>query len=343
MKKTPLVLAACFFMAVLPLLPAQTAAELEDILENNAISYGQAARFTLKAADLPEFTGSQALPGQEEAFSFAVERNWLPKNAASEGKASLDGVSLLIMRSFDMKGGLFYSLFRNPHYAYREMVYQELIQGRSDPKMDVSGSMLLFMINRAISRQAADEEYDLELADEEKQVQPEPAPVPEPQILRPPTAPAPTPSERAAERQALTAQINAQLESHAVTDTKASVTEEGITISLSNIQFLANSSELPESEKRKIQEIAQILRDIPMRKLLITGHTALAGTPQDRFQTSLERARAVGAYIIALGARNPNEIFVQGFGSDKPIADNNTPAGMALNRRVEIIILENQR
>jgi hypothetical protein len=76
----------------------------------------------------------------------------LPKKAAPQNKASLEGISLLVLQSFGIKGGLFYSLTKNPHYAYREMVYQDIIQGRSDPQMPVSGDLLLFLVNRVLSR-----------------------------------------------------------------------------------------------------------------------------------------------------------------------------------------------
>ena len=73
--------------------------------------------------------------------------------AAGSSGARLDGVSLLLMESFNIKGGIMYSLFRNPHYAYRELVYLDIIQGRVDPEMTVSGDLLLFLVNRILSRQ----------------------------------------------------------------------------------------------------------------------------------------------------------------------------------------------
>jgi hypothetical protein len=104
----------CFFLASGAY--AQTAAEIEKLLETEAVSYEQAAWLVLEAANLsPSFDSS--VP--EGAFKFAAQQGWLPKKAAPQDKASLEGVSLLVMRSFGIKGGLFYSLLRNPHYAYR--------------------------------------------------------------------------------------------------------------------------------------------------------------------------------------------------------------------------------
>jgi hypothetical protein len=125
-------------------LSAQTAAEMENLLNTEAVTYAQAARFVLEAAD----AASIAKP--DEAFQFAQENNWLPKGVSPDTPARLDGISLLFMRSFGLKGGFLYSLFKNPHYAYREMVYRSAIQGRADPNMAVSGYQLIVITNRIL-------------------------------------------------------------------------------------------------------------------------------------------------------------------------------------------------
>jgi len=55
------------------------------------------------------------------------------------------------MKAFNYKGGLMYMLTASPHSAYREMVYLNVIQGRSDPSMNVSGEVLLFLTNRILA------------------------------------------------------------------------------------------------------------------------------------------------------------------------------------------------
>jgi hypothetical protein len=130
------------------LLRAQTAAEIEALLETPAVSYAQAARVALKAAEAAD---AAEVSGLEEAFAFAAERNWLPKNASPDAEARLDGVSLLFMRAFGIRGGLFYSLIKNPHYAYREMERRNAFKGRSDPRSQVSGDQLLFITGRVLS------------------------------------------------------------------------------------------------------------------------------------------------------------------------------------------------
>jgi len=126
-----------------------------------------------------------------------------------------------------------------------------------------------------------------------------------------------------------------------IPDANVRITSEGIVISLENIQFAADSAVLRPSEFAKLDRIAEILMKYPGRDILIGGHTALAGTASGRLQISTDRAAAVAEYLIKKNVRPRDRVVVRGYGADKPIADNRTPQGMARNRRVEIIILEN--
>lgn len=117
-------------------------------------------------------------------------------------------------------------------------------------------------------------------------------------------------------------------------------TDEGITISLENIRFEADSAHLLPEEKEKLEKIGALLREYPDYELLISGHTARAGKAEDRQLLSEQRAEAVAQYLIELGVREEHHIFTRGFGSEKPIAPNTTEENMARNRRVEITVLE---
>jgi hypothetical protein len=144
-KYCALLIFICLFSA--GRLPAQsTAAEIETLLSADTVTYAAAARFLLEASE----TLKTSKP--DEAFNYAVEQNWLPKTAAANDPARLDAISLLLMRSFDIKGGLFYSFTKNPHYAYRELVHKKIIQGRTDPAMKLSGDRLLLITGRILSQ-----------------------------------------------------------------------------------------------------------------------------------------------------------------------------------------------
>lgn len=127
---------------------AQTAEELDILLETKAVSVEKAARFVLGAVGLlpEELHGEEA---EYEAYQMALSNGWVKKAATDE--VTLKDLSFLVMNAFNFKGGIFYSVFKNPRYAYREMLYRKLIHGRSDPSFAVSGNRLLQILSSALS------------------------------------------------------------------------------------------------------------------------------------------------------------------------------------------------
>jgi outer membrane protein OmpA-like peptidoglycan-associated protein len=293
-----LFLILCFLIAPAFLAAQSTAQEIETLLGTNAVTYAQAARFALEASD------TLAVSDHNEAFRYAAEREWLPVNVSANDTARLDGISLLLMHSFNIGGGILYSLTNSPHYAYRELIYKDVIRGRADPAMNVSGELFLFLTGRILSQR-----------DDE--------------------------AAATARREELVARINALLRGQNIADTVAEATDEGIMIRLSNVQFQPDSTELMASERPKLVEIANILKNFPGKKIQVAGHTAAAGTVEGQRTVSLERARVIADYLVSLGACKAEDIIAVGFGAERPIASNNTAEGMAQNRRVEITILEN--
>jgi outer membrane protein OmpA-like peptidoglycan-associated protein len=143
------------------------------------------------------------------------------------------------------------------------------------------------------------------------------------------------------DRERIAEDVEKQIQENGVQDTLVSIDERGVTIKLEDIRFAADSAELLDSELRKLERIADILRRYPDRHLLVTGHTALAGTAAGRMQLSLDRAHTVAAFFLDRGVRSPDQIVTEGKGATEPVADNSSPEGMRKNRRVEITILEN--
>jgi len=123
------------------------ALEYENLLNTKVVTYAQASRFILEAAEV--FTADNP----DEAFQYAARLGWLPKNAGPNDPARLNHISQLFMQSFNIKGGLLYSLTNSSRYAYHELRYMNIIQGRVDATMLVSGERLIFYINRLLARQ----------------------------------------------------------------------------------------------------------------------------------------------------------------------------------------------
>jgi len=117
--------------------------------------------------------------------------------------------------------------------------------------------------------------------------------------------------------------------------------ERGVTITLENVQFAPDSAVLRSSERAKLDRLSEILKRYGEYDLLVTGHTALAGTEAGRLQLSRERADSVAEYLLELDVRERDQILTRGFGADRPVADNTIESGRRRNRRVELTILEN--
>ncbi|MFQ3620318.1 MAG: OmpA family protein [Spirochaetales bacterium] len=143
------------------------------------------------------------------------------------------------------------------------------------------------------------------------------------------------------DRAKIVQEIQKDLNQMAVPNTEVREDPLGVTLTLENIQFLPDSATLLPIEKEKLNRISLILKKYPDRDILITGHTALAGTAAGRKKLSEERARAVGEYLLSLGVRTKEQIITRGVGAEIPIADNSTEEGRQKNRRVEITLLEN--
>ncbi|MFP4010509.1 MAG: OmpA family protein [Spirochaetaceae bacterium] len=143
------------------------------------------------------------------------------------------------------------------------------------------------------------------------------------------------------DRERVREEVERDIEDLDVEDASVATDEDGVTITLDNIRFPPDSAELIEPERQKLRRIAEILRKYPDRDILITGHTALAGTEQGRQELSEQRAAAVGNFLIEEGTRNRERLLFRGVGAREPVADNSTEEGMRKNRRVEITIMEN--
>ncbi len=146
---------------------------------------------------------------------------------------------------------------------------------------------------------------------------------------------------RPLDRENVRRRIEDDLRDRGVEDAEVTSDDRGVTITLDNVQFPPDSAVLIPAEQEKLRQIGEILRNYPENDILVSGHTALAGTAEGRQRLSEQRAAAVGEFLIDEGVREPERILYQGFGARRPVADNSTPQGMRKNRRVEITILEN--
>jgi outer membrane protein OmpA-like peptidoglycan-associated protein len=102
------------------------------------------------------------------------------------------------------------------------------------------------------------------------------------------------------------------------------------------INFDTDKATLRADAAPVIDEIAKLLQANADLKLSIDGHTDSTGTAERNRELSKQRADAVRAALVAKGIDGAR-LATQGFGPDKPLADNDSDAGRAKNRRVELV------
>ncbi|MFQ5709528.1 MAG: discoidin domain-containing protein [bacterium] len=103
------------------------------------------------------------------------------------------------------------------------------------------------------------------------------------------------------------------------------------------IHFGFNSAEILPESVGTLSEIAKTLQDAPKMKLAIEGHTDNVGSADFNLELSRKRAKAVKQWLVDTGGINEARLTTVGYGMTRPIADNNTEAGRAQNRRVELV------
>jgi outer membrane protein OmpA-like peptidoglycan-associated protein len=90
----------------------------------------------------------------------------------------------------------------------------------------------------------------------------------------------------------------------------------------------------------EINKLLQLLTENPTLKVQVNGYTDNVGKPADNLKLSANRAKAVVDFLVSKGI-NISRLAFKGFGETKPIADNKTEAGRALNRRTEFVVVGN--
>jgi outer membrane protein OmpA-like peptidoglycan-associated protein len=114
--------------------------------------------------------------------------------------------------------------------------------------------------------------------------------------------------------------------------------EVNATMVLKNIFFDVNKFELKPESRVELDELIRLLNENPTMKIEIGGHTDNVGKPADNLTLSNNRAKAVIDYLTSKNVP-VQRLVAKGFGETKPIADNKTDEGRALNRRTELRVI----
>jgi outer membrane protein OmpA-like peptidoglycan-associated protein len=119
---------------------------------------------------------------------------------------------------------------------------------------------------------------------------------------------------------------------------QARETERGLMLTLGDVLFDVDQATLKPGAMQKLFRLVTFLRDDPGRGVLVEGHTDSTGSEDYNLSLSQRRAEAVRSFLVDNGVEGAR-VLARGYGKGYPVAGNDTAAGRALNRRVELVIL----
>lgn len=135
-----------------------------------------------------------------------------------------------------------------------------------------------------------------------------------------------------AQAQAESQRLTAQLE-----ELEAAQTSRGIVLTLDDVLFDPGRAELKPGAQRSLDQIAAFLQENPDRRVQVEGFTDSLGSNEFNQQLSQNRADAVATAIIRRGV-SADRVRALGYGEEFPVASNGSPGSRQLNRRVEIVV-----
>ena len=147
--------------------------------------------------------------------------------------------------------------------------------------------------------------------------------------------------QRAAQQQAAasSAQERVGVLEAQLRELEAQQTERGLLVTLGDVLFAFDKAELSAQAAPRLDKLAGFLAQFPERQMLIEGYTDSVGNEAYNLSLSERRAQAVRDALVERGVGSAR-ITARGYGKAHPIADNSTPDGRAMNRRVEIVIAD---
>jgi outer membrane protein OmpA-like peptidoglycan-associated protein len=128
--------------------------------------------------------------------------------------------------------------------------------------------------------------------------------------------------------------VAGSLANHGCPDIRKEIVEK-VNYAAKKIFFVTGSDKIATASYSALDNVAAVLKANANLKLLVEGHTDNVGKPASNLTLSQKRAEAVKNYLVQKGL-DANRLEAKGYGQDKPVADNSTPAGRAANRRVEL-------
>lgn len=146
MKRKRVFLLLPVLICFLPIfLQGQSNVIIDELLEEEAADFARTTYLVLAAAEL---IGEEAAP--EEALLALAELGWRIEVKEAGEPIKLGEYSFMLMKAFNMQGGLMYRILPGPRYASRELKFLKFISGNQSPHRTLSGEEVLRILGRLL-------------------------------------------------------------------------------------------------------------------------------------------------------------------------------------------------
>lgn len=143
-KKGFLCAIACCILGIAAV-NAQDASKLSDVIGTDFATYGQISY--LSAIEL-------GLIADDASYETAVvalkQQHFLKETVSASDIIPLTDVAFICSKTWDIKPSLLYRIFKNPHYAFKQLQAVGIISSLSDPHHKLSGHEVLNIISACI-------------------------------------------------------------------------------------------------------------------------------------------------------------------------------------------------
>ncbi len=119
---------------------------------------------------------------------------------------------------------------------------------------------------------------------------------------------------------------------------------EGINVTFNEdagVYFDTNKSDVRGTSATTLDKLAGIFKEYPKSNILVEGHTDSAGSEEYNWKLSQQRAESVTNYLVSKGISS-GRFTTKWYGETQPRESNETAAGKAKNRRVELAIVASE-
>lgn len=112
-----------------------------------------------------------------------------------------------------------------------------------------------------------------------------------------------------------------------------------VVLSVYGFDFTPGTAEIKPKNFALMDKIVKSIGEFGNSKVIVSGHTDITGTAERNQKLSKLRAQNVAQFLNEVGGIKAERLVAEGYGQTKPVASNETPEGRALNRRVDILIV----